>query len=65
MNDWQTILYWVSIVMLWILLGLNLWATLRNFRALKKQKANLEKAEQICREYETLRDTYIKLLDEQ
>lgn len=62
MNDWQTVLYWASLVMLWILIGLNLWSTSRSFRTWKKQKKHLEELEQVYGEYLSLRNTYIELI---
>jgi hypothetical protein len=65
MNDWQAVLYWASLVMLWILIGLNLWSTSRSFRTWKKQKKHLEELEQVYEEHMSLRNTYVKLLAEQ
>lgn len=65
MNLWQTVIYWASMVMLWIILGLNIWTGRRSYRDMKKWRKNLEETEKVRREYETLRNTYVKLLDEQ
>jgi hypothetical protein len=65
MNDWQAVIYWVSLVMLWILIGLNLWSTSRSFRTWKKQKKHLEELEQVYERYLSLCDTYVRLLKEQ
>jgi hypothetical protein len=62
MSDWQTVLYWISLVVLWFLIGLNLWSTSRNFRTWKKQKKHLEELEKVYGEYVSLRDTYVKLI---
>lgn len=65
MNDWQTVIYWTSMAILWVILGLNIWTGFRSHRDWKKLRKNLEETEKVRCEYETLRDTYAKLLAEQ
>ena len=65
MSWWEIILYWASIVALWILIGLNLWSCIRSNRTWKKQKKHLEELEQVYGECVSLRNTYVKLLAEQ
>ena len=62
MSDWQTVLYWASLVVLWSLIGLNLWSSLGSFRTWKKQKKHLEELEQTHNEYLRMRNTYIELI---
>ena len=65
MSDWQTVLYWTSLVVLWFLIGLNLWSTSRSFRTWKKQKKHLEELEQVYERYLSLCDTCARFLKEQ
>lgn len=64
MSDWQTVLYWTSLVVLWILISLNLWSTSRNFRTWKKQKKHLEELEQLYNRYVSLCKTISKYREE-
>lgn len=60
MNLWEIILYWASIVALWILIGLNLWSCIRSNRAWKKQKQSMEQNE---KQYQEAIEKYNKAAD--
>jgi hypothetical protein len=59
------VIRWISIVLMWIAVAMNLYALTRCLRTEKKLNREYEYLEKIRTEYETARDKYIKLLDEQ
>lgn len=57
------IIRWISIVLMWAATGLNVCALIRSLRLDKKQMALLKQTDEVYREYMTLRDKYIELLE--
>lgn len=54
----------VSLVLVWVALGVNLWMIWNNAKLRKQTLRSLEATMRICRQYVTLRDKYIELLKE-
>ena len=63
--DWVKVLYWISIVILWVLIGMNFWNLRRNRRLSNLWESMIEDLKQKIKNVETLETQYIHLLDEQ
>jgi hypothetical protein len=59
------VIRWFSIVLMWIAVAMNLYALTRCLQTEKKLNREYEYLKKISGECETMRDKYIKLLDEQ
>ena len=63
--DWVRVLYLVSVVILWVCIGVNFWNIGRNRQLRKKWEKMISELERIYNEHISLRDRYIELLDKQ
>lgn len=63
--DWVKILYWISVVVLWVLIGLNFWNLGRTRRLRKDWEKMIKELKLITRHQETMRDKYIEMIIEQ
>lgn len=60
--NWQDVLYWISMVMMWFACGFNIYALILNRRIRKNLELALKNTENICVEYERARDAHLDRL---
>lgn len=62
--NWQDILYWISMTLLWFAFGLNIYMTTVNRRVRKNLELALKNTENMRVEYERARDAHFNRLNE-
>lgn len=62
--NWQDILYWISMTLLWFACGFNIYTMTVNRRVRKNLELALKNTENMCVEYERARDAHLNRLNE-
>ena len=56
--DWQNVLYWISIVLMWVATAMNVYAFIRGTWNYKNLKETRERYEEAIERYEEAVDKY-------
>lgn len=62
--DWFRILQWISIVILWVCIGLQTWLLHRNWKLREKLKENEKAYEEAVAKTWAARDQYYEMIEE-